>query len=146
MIRIIRSAVIATEDSSVINKVSRVLQQHDCTVIIEKSTIKSILKILEKDIDFVILDIDFPQNSNMDLIDIIKKTRPKLPILILSKDNSLETLRTLAKLGIFYCILKPIQDPELEEIIQTLVRFRQTDSDMATPIYNHIARKTKKIS
>ena len=97
MIHAIKSVVIATEDPVVINKISSILLQHNYSIEIEKSTTKSILKILEKEIEFLILDIDYPQNSNMDLIDIIRKMRPRLPIVVLSTNDSIETIRKLAQ-------------------------------------------------
>ena len=91
--------------------------------------IKSILKILDQEIEFLILDMDFPQNSNMDLIDIIRRTRPRLPIIVLSEDNSLKTVRKFAQAGVFYCALKPVQVEEKEKVLEALNRLRQKQVD-----------------
>ena len=141
MTKVLRSIVIATEDPVVINQLSTILLRYDYSVIIEKSTIKSILKILEQEIKFLILDIDSPQNSNMDLIDIIKRTRPRLPIVVISEDNSLVTIRKLAEAGVFYCALKPLQIGEMEKVFEALERLHQKNGQLE----NLICEKIKQI-
>ena len=146
MIRVIKTVVIATEDPVVINQLSTILMQHDYSIIIEKSTIKSILKILEQEIDFLILDIDSPENSNMDLIDIIRKTRPRLPIVVLSQDTSIELIRELAEAGVFYCALKPVQLGELKNLIEAVKRYHKKEEDMGSFIYKSLKQnKLKKL-
>ncbi|MCI0493744.1 response regulator, partial [candidate division KSB1 bacterium] len=75
---------------------------------------------LEKEISLLILDLDQPQGPNFDSIDIIRKLRPRLPIIVLSADSSLEMLKILAQKGVFYTASKPIQAEEIEEVIQAI--------------------------
>ena len=125
MIKATKSVVVATEDPVIINQIGSILVQHDYSILVEKSAIKSILKILEQEIYFLILDLDILSNSHLDLINIIRKTRPRLPIVVLSEDNSLETVRELSQAGVFYCALKPIQTGEIEEVFEALERFHE---------------------
>jgi len=146
MVTIVKSVVIASEDPVVINELSTLLIRHDYSIIIEKSTIKSIIKILEHTIDFLILDFEQTQNSNMDLINIIRKTRPRLPIVVLSEDTSLETIRLLATAGVFYCALKPIQITEIDNVIEAINRYYQKDEEMGSFIKKSIEQKKIKQS
>jgi two-component system, NtrC family, nitrogen regulation response regulator GlnG len=122
MIKIVKSVVIATDDPEVINQISGLLMKFDCSIIIEKSTIKSIIKVLEMNIDYIILDAGIPDHSTFDLVNIIRKTRPKLPIVVISSDSSFETLKELAQTGIYYCAFKPLQHKEIEQVIDSLFR------------------------
>lgn len=118
-----KSSIIASEDTSVINQMTDILLQHDFTITIEKSIMKIISKLLECNINLLILDLDSPQSINFDSIDIIRKLRPKLPIIVLSTDNSLETLKALAQKGIFYSTTKPIETDEIQEVLEGVGQF-----------------------
>ncbi|MBN2010561.1 response regulator [candidate division KSB1 bacterium] len=117
MIHQFKSAVIVTEDLDVINTLSNLLIQLDYSILIEKSKMKSISKILESKTDLVFLDIGLSHYSILDLINIIKLMRPRLPIIVLSDDNSTELMKSIAELGILYCALKPIQQEEMQFLL-----------------------------
>lgn len=117
MTRIEKFSMIVSTDSEVINQLTEILMQHDYTVMIEKSFLKFISSMLDKEISLLILDLDSPQGSNFDSIDIVRKLRPKLPIIVLLEDYTLETLKTLVQKGVFYSAIKPIQKEEIEEVI-----------------------------
>ena len=120
MTRIDKSSIIVSSDPAVINLMTDILMQHDFTVTIEKSIIKFISSILEKEINLFILDLDSPEGLNFDSIDIIRKLRPQLPIIVLLEDDSLETLKTLVQKGVFYSAIKPVQNEEIQEVINAV--------------------------
>lgn len=120
-----RSVVIASEDSVATNQISKLLLNRNYSPIIEKSALKCIIKALDQELFFLILDLDRAKSNFLDLIGIIKKTRPRLPIVTLSKDNSLQTLRSLTEAGVFYCILKPTDSSEIEKVLEAVVRLHE---------------------
>ena len=122
MTRIDKSSTILSSDAHVVNQMTDILMQHDFTVTVEKSIIKFISSMLEKEISLLILDLDSPQGVNFDSIDIIRKLRPRLPIIVILVDNSLETLKTLVQKGVFYTALKPVLVEEIEEVIQAVTQ------------------------
>ncbi len=143
MIKEVRSLIIATEDSEVINQLSNIILEEDFSIIIEKSQTKSILKALERHVDLLILDLAQPDASKMDLLNIIRKTRPRLPIIILSEDNSIETLREFAAASVFYCALKPIIKNEIKKVIQAVTRTDQKENEMKSLFYEKIQKLKK---
>ena len=122
MTRIDKSSTILSSDARVVNQMTDILMQHDFTVTVEKSIIKLISSMLEKEISLLILDLDSPQGVNFDSIDIIRKLRPRLPIIVILVDNSLETLKTVVQKGVFYTALKPVLVEEIEEVIQAVTQ------------------------
>lgn len=127
MTRIIKSSVIVSTDSNIVSQLTDILLKYDYTVTIEKSIIKFISSILEKEISLLILDVDSPEGINFDSIDIIKKLRPRLPIIILSTDDTFENLKLLAQKGVFYTAIKPIITEEIEEVIQAIANSHNKD-------------------
>ena len=111
------SVVIAASDPLIISLVSKVLMKRDWSILLTSSKLQSITDILENDVTLFILDYELPNNSSLDLITIIRTIRPKLPILVLCEDSSLETRQELAECGVFYCALKPIQVSEIEQVV-----------------------------
>ncbi|MBN1348927.1 response regulator [candidate division KSB1 bacterium] len=117
-----KSVVIVSDDPEIIHQLEELLTPRDYVIIKEESRLKSVRKILEQEIDFLILDLDYPIDASIDLIDIIKRTRPRLPIVVLSDNNSLEAVRKLSEAGVFYCAFKPIQIGEVEKVFEALER------------------------
>ncbi len=78
-----------------------------------------LLKILDKDIDLAIIDENLAGMAGSKLIKIIKKSRPRLPLIIISSGNSKEELARVLEQGVFYFIIKPINGEELIEAVDS---------------------------
>ncbi|MDZ7400783.1 MAG: response regulator [candidate division KSB1 bacterium] len=120
MMKTIKSSVIVSEDSKVATQLTDILLKHDYTVTIEKSILKFICNILDKEINLLILDMDVPKTFNLDSIEIIRKIRPRLPIIVVMADTSLDALKTMVQKGVFYTAIKPVQSEDLNEVIKAL--------------------------
>jgi len=129
-----KSAVIASENADLIDQISNIMVEYDYSLIVVKSAIESILKILEQEADLLMLDLDLSENTVMDLIDIIKKMRPRLPIVVLPDDFTIDTVRKLTKAGVFYCAMKPVQIEEIEKVLEAVMRFHQKHRNIGIPI------------
>ena len=78
-----------------------------------------LLKILDKDIDLAIIDENLAGIVGSKLITIIKKSRPRIPLIIISSGNSKEELARVLEQGVFYFIIKPINGEELKEAVDS---------------------------
>lgn len=78
-----------------------------------------LLKILDKDIDLAIIDENIAGMAGSKLIKIIKKSRPRIPLIIISSGNSKEELARVLEQGVFYFIIKPINGEELKEAVDS---------------------------
>ena len=125
MLKAITSALLATKNFKLRNQLSTILMQHNYTVINIKSAIESITQALEHQVDFMILDLESYNANDKVAIDIIKKERPKVPIIVLTEDNSLETVRELTHSGVFYVAIKPIQKNKMEILIEAINNYNR---------------------
>lgn len=116
-------AIIASEDQAIKDQISGIILKHNYSVVHTKSALNSILKILEKQVDLLVVDLAFQENSSLDLIKILKRMRPRLPIIVLSDDFSLDTVRKFIESGVFYCAMKPIQICEIENVLEAVMRY-----------------------
>ena len=132
MIKPYKLAIITSEDPTIKNQISEIILKYNYSLIQTNSALNSVLKILEKQVDIFIIDLDFLQNTGLDLIKIIKRMRPRLPIIVLSEDFSLDTVRKFTESGVFYCAMKPIQIYEIENVLEAVMRYYKKHDDIGT--------------
>jgi len=78
-----------------------------------------LLNILDKDIDLAIIDENLAGIIGSKLIKIIKKSRPRIPLIIISSGNSNEELARVLEQGVFYFIMRPIKSEELRQAVDS---------------------------
>ena len=78
-----------------------------------------LLKILDKDIDLAIIDENLAGMAGSKLIKIIKKSRPRIPLIIISSGNLKEELARVLEQGVYYFIIKLINGEELKEAVDS---------------------------
>jgi DNA-binding NtrC family response regulator len=83
-----------------------------------------LLKILDKDIDLAIIDENIAGMAGSKLIKIIKKSRPRIPLIIISSGNSKEELARVLEQGVFYFLIKPINGKELKEAVDSGLKLK----------------------
>ena len=81
-----------------------------------------LLNILEKDIDLAIIDENLAGMVGSKLIKIIKKSRPRIPLIIISSGNPKEELARVLEQGVFYFIMRPINGEELRRAVESALR------------------------
>jgi len=114
----IKSILFAGSDEGMKSQVAEVLDgiaSYSLTWVDESGDL--LLKILDKDIDLAIIDENLAGMAGSKLIKIIKKSRPRIPLIIISSGNSKEELARVLEQGVYYFILKPINAQELKEAV-----------------------------
>ena len=69
----------------------------------------------------LILDDDFAKPNSEKLLTSIKKVYPKLSIIFITSNTSLELGRTINSIGVKYYLMKPISDGDLQEYINSII-------------------------
>lgn len=78
----------------------------------------ALLAVAEDNVGLVILDISIQEPSGAKTVEILRKMRPLLPVIVLSDDHSVETGRQILQHGVFYYFLKPLDLEELDQIVR----------------------------
>ncbi|MBI5190078.1 MAG: response regulator [Nitrospirae bacterium] len=81
-----------------------------------------LLEVLDKQVDLIIIDVDLAGLPIAKTIQIIRKCRPRVPVIALSGDYSVETGSSVMEQGVFYYMYKPIDMESLEEIIRSALK------------------------
>jgi DNA-binding NtrC family response regulator len=87
------------------------------TVAVERGS-DALLSIAERNISLVILDISIQDPSGPKTVEILRKMRPRLPVVVFSGDPSVETGREILQHGVFYYFLKPLDLEDLDQIVR----------------------------
>ncbi len=106
-------------------------------------------KLITYNYDIVILDINLPDGSGMDLLKIIKKQSPSTGVLIVSARNSLDDKLKGLDLGADDYITKPFHLAELNSRVKSLIRrqkFKGQDSITFHEIEIDPTAKTVKVN
>jgi len=115
-----KSILVGTVDYKVEEVLARKLDalQYDVNFVRKGSEV--ILNILEYDVDLVILDMDISGPLGFDILVIIRKSRPRLPVIVISADYTYQLRKTVAEVGISYQMQKPVEPDEMSLVSQTV--------------------------
>jgi len=139
MNKIIPAVIIVSDDNIIINQIRKIVDKYNYSVIVVRSALESIWIALEQETDLFIVDLNFSQNTVMKLIKIIKRMRPRLPIVVLSEDFSPETMSKFFEARIFYYAFKPIQTEEIKKVLEAAKHFHRKQKNIDKPIFKKIS-------
>lgn len=74
--------------------------------------------VLEGDIDLLLTDMKMPGMSGMDLLEQVKKTKPEVPVIMMTAYGTIEMAVEAIKKGAYDYITKPFENEELKLTIQ----------------------------
>lgn len=86
-------------------------------VVVERGS-DALLAVAEENVSLIILDLSIQEPPGAKTVEILRKMRPRLPIIVLSGDHSVETGRQVLQQGVFYYFLKPLNHEELDQIVK----------------------------
>ena len=85
----------------------------------------------EKAYDLVVSDLKMPLVDGMDLIDIIKKIDPLLPIIIITAYGTLETAEEAVQKGAYDFITKPFRKETILITIKRALEWKKMQKELA---------------
>lgn len=96
--------------------------------------------------DLLIMDINLPDISGLELIDEVKKSWPKLPILILSMHNTAKVAKTAFQAGANGYLAKDSYPEKLTDIVRKVARGEKfIDPAIANKIFFESNRKGRQL-
>ena len=116
-----KSILIASEDKQLCERVLGILNRSQLIPICSQRISQILLNILEKDFDLLILDIDSSGVARTEMINVIKKVRPNLPLIVVTSDTSFETGKKIVENGVLLFLLKPIDMENLEYFLNFFI-------------------------
>ncbi len=123
-----RAIVVATSDRIFEETLRSQFEQNYRIYCVRRGT-EAILQMLEKDIDLLILDVDITGQVGVDILPIIRKLRPRMPVVLISEDFTHRIRKTAAEQGVTFQSVKPHSSDEASDIVavtEKIISHRET--------------------
>jgi two-component system, chemotaxis family, chemotaxis protein CheY len=91
--------------------------------VIEASGAKEALqKLAAGGVDIVLSDVNMPEITGIELVKVVRKKMPQIPIVMVTTESSAEMKQTMLDAGANGIITKPFPPEDLQKIISSLVK------------------------
>lgn len=90
---------------------------------------EGIERILSKRFRVAIVGLEIQGMSGLEMISIIHKIDTNIPVITISKDDSLETERLVRQERVFYYFLEPVNGDEMRAVVKDALKKYPVDSD-----------------
>jgi DNA-binding NtrC family response regulator len=81
-----------------------------------------LIREVEKTIGIIVLDVELSGMKAYEMIPLVKRINPKLPIIVMSASGSVELAQRIRNEGIFFYAMKPIDADEIETVVESAFR------------------------
>jgi len=109
--------VVGTIDFGVVEGLKQRLNGADYDVHFIQKGISVLVEILDNDVDLLILDLELAGVMGVEILPVIRRLRPRLPVILITDDFTHRIRKIAAELGITYQAYKPMSQNETEAII-----------------------------
>ncbi len=120
-----KNIVIGTFDYQMFVNLNARLGAADYNIRFIQRGVKILMEILDNDVDLLILDIDLAGLMGMEILPVIRRLRPRLPIILITDDLNLRIRKMAAELGVTYQAYKPITGEEADAIVSATERIME---------------------
>ncbi len=121
--------VTITNDNSLIELINKpeVSGNHQLVIYKESKDLLDVVSfIYTTHASIIIVDDDFLKPDSARLLENLKILNPKLLIMFITSDHSIELGKKISQLGIFFYGLKPLSKDDLEDSIQSILKLKTT--------------------
>lgn len=126
-----RKVLIVAQESSIRQQIFNRISANGYQAVTAERGYDALLTVVEQNVGLVIIDLSIDESAGVKTVEILRKIRPRLPLVVLFGDRSLEAGRQVLQYGVFYYLLKPVDLEELDQIIRiALTSNRQETTGM----------------
>ena len=95
-----------------------------CTTVYndDPKPIKVLSNFLSRQPSVIIVDDDYLKPNSVEILESIRNVNKKMKIIFASSDSSLELGKKVSQLGIYYYAIKPIDESEFKELLDSLLK------------------------
>jgi len=116
--------LVVDDDASVRAMVSKLLTRGGYEVVEAQDGVEAIEVLGARPIDLVITDLNMPRADGLQVLRHTREKHPKIPVLILTGENSIRDCVEAMRAGAFNFLTKPFHAADLSEIVRQALRAR----------------------
>ncbi|MBN1478916.1 response regulator [candidate division KSB1 bacterium] len=120
-----KTIVIGTLDQQVFEHLQVRLSNAQFHVQMVQSGVKVLLELLDNKADLLILDLDLAGVMGIEILPVIRRIRPRLPVIIITDDMNSKIRKLAAEMGVTYQAYKPMSTAETQAIAKATERLME---------------------
>jgi DNA-binding NarL/FixJ family response regulator len=113
-----KRVLVGSADKILLDRLARVLREAHFNVASTQGSGRLLYRVLEDPFDLVILDLDLKDLNGLETLQILRRARPKLPVVVVSAVLREREARQLAGEDVIGHLLKPIDVEDLVEAVR----------------------------
>ncbi len=118
--------LIVDDDPSILRMLARLLKaQLDARIDTVESGEQALVQLESIDYDLILLDINLPQRSGLEILKILSNQKPHLPVVIMTAHSKPQVIIDAIKEGAYEFLSKPFETQELLDIIKRLLKSQE---------------------
>jgi len=114
--------LIIDDDPGIRSAMQEVLASDGYQVLVEGDGQKGLAVALSRDVSIIVSDLKLPGIDGMELIQELHRSKPHLPIILMTAHGSTETAIEAMKIGAYDYIVKPFEMPDFLELLEKASR------------------------
>ncbi len=116
-----RRVLIGSTEPTVVTLLGELVQQRGLEWDAVETSADLLLQLLESDYELVVLDLDLPCAGDAKMVGVLRRIRPKIPLVVLSSNPSVELGGRVVQEGVAYYSVKPVAKETLQEVLDALL-------------------------
>jgi CheY-like chemotaxis protein/glycine cleavage system H lipoate-binding protein len=112
------NVLVVDDEQIVLDSAERHLRHDDYAVFKALSAMEALEIFKQTDVDIVLTDLMMPEMDGLELIQVLKKDHPKVPVIMITGYATINTALQAMQLGAFDYVAKPFTKAELRGVVQ----------------------------
>jgi two-component system nitrogen regulation response regulator GlnG len=110
--------VLATSDRGIEDSLRKKFGELKYELFTVSRGLEAVTEMLDHDVDLMIVDLDMTGNVGLDVIPVIRRLRPRMPVVMLADDITFQIRKVAAEQGVTYQTNRPRDHHETFEIVR----------------------------
>lgn len=120
-----QTILVVDDEASIRETISDILQDQDYSVVLADNGEDALKLALYEDIDSVILDVMMPKKGGMEVLEILKRDLPLIPVIVVSGHGDIKMAVEAMKKGAFDFIEKPLSFERILSSVRNSVTLKE---------------------
>lgn len=117
--------LIATNDSSTVDTLLPVFSKKCFHSNTSRRASELLRTILDVEYDLLLLGLDISEISGQEILPIIRKMRPHLPVIVIFNDENFHEGSEISQYGVLCRFVKPLTNSDIDNILQVISKIRK---------------------
>lgn len=117
--------LIATNDSITVDTLLRVFSKNCYHSNTSRRASELLRTILDVEYDLLLLGLDIAEISGQEILPIIRKMRPHLPVIVILNDETFRDGSEISQYGVLCRFVKPLTNSDIDNILEVINKIRK---------------------